>query len=729
MTKTFEKQAEFTKKVTDLPDHPSPGMTAAEIKTTFQTPADELKTTVNNLVDALNQAKVWEEDRIADNAISTRTIKQGAVTLDKIDPAIISQPGDGIAEQAKFASIDIKTTQVDLLSGKRIPFNDKLSVTVHNYNQQIITNFIPIKNTGFKYVRDDLQWDMVETTKGVYNFSSFEININNMIRDGITPMMILGYGNPLYTNAEMADAFITYVDKATQYFAGKGIIWEIYNEPNWSLKYGSGFTRDYIADTFAYMVIGACKKIRTNDKAAFIIAPGLANDNDYYTERKRTFNATTFLDEMGKRSVFDYLDGVSIHPYTVNQQPENLLGEKIAMAKATIKKYTNREIPIFITEMGYTTADRSAETKVNGYPVTMSEQNQADYICRVLLLADMYGVPITNIYGWMNKTKTYSTPAQTNIEQNWGLVYSDWVTNPSRVKPVQPQLSALTTALNGFTFAERVSTPKNDYVLKYVNDSMQVKYVYWTTDTTHTLIVDGQTFNISSTPTVSAIQATKYVPSTRLETKPDGMFQLVNRLSGRMTANITNQDLNNCLDGKANLENSDGLVLNAPPGVLRGKFYNLAANEEVPEEAYQLVIDIDTDIWWTRKRTGWYGAINAWQAWVKLTEPITDTGWKPLTLSGTFGGSAEYRQMGKRVHLRGNLTNSSWTSNSWLPAFTLPSGIAPSLAGNSYYPGATNGVTNISLQINHDSRVFSVWTTDGTKTFNVGINHISFLID
>jgi hypothetical protein len=50
----FTKQAPFTKKVTDLPDKPSPTYTATDIKAHFQTPSDELMVTVNNAIDKLN---------------------------------------------------------------------------------------------------------------------------------------------------------------------------------------------------------------------------------------------------------------------------------------------------------------------------------------------------------------------------------------------------------------------------------------------------------------------------------------------------------------------------------------------------------------------------------------------------------------------------------------------------------------------------------------------------
>ncbi len=52
----FTKQAAFTKKVTDLPDTPSPSYTATDIKNHIHTPSSELMTTVNKLVDDLNSS-------------------------------------------------------------------------------------------------------------------------------------------------------------------------------------------------------------------------------------------------------------------------------------------------------------------------------------------------------------------------------------------------------------------------------------------------------------------------------------------------------------------------------------------------------------------------------------------------------------------------------------------------------------------------------------------------
>jgi hypothetical protein len=50
----FTKQGPFTKKVTDLPDEPSPTYTATDIKAHFQIPSDELMATLNAAIDKLN---------------------------------------------------------------------------------------------------------------------------------------------------------------------------------------------------------------------------------------------------------------------------------------------------------------------------------------------------------------------------------------------------------------------------------------------------------------------------------------------------------------------------------------------------------------------------------------------------------------------------------------------------------------------------------------------------
>jgi hypothetical protein len=79
----FTKQAPFTKKVTDLPDKPSPTYTATDIKTHFQQPSDELSATVNKLVDDLHAATAAQN--IGANDGTTPTTIQGILDNFKLD--------------------------------------------------------------------------------------------------------------------------------------------------------------------------------------------------------------------------------------------------------------------------------------------------------------------------------------------------------------------------------------------------------------------------------------------------------------------------------------------------------------------------------------------------------------------------------------------------------------------------------------------------------------------
>lgn len=114
MTQTFEKQAAFTKKATDLPDVPSPTLTPAEIKEYFQTSSDELLESFNKVVDGLNQPKVWTEDKLADGAISRRTIQPGAVGLKELDPAIANEPTTPVGVQTKLAQHDEQLADIGI---------------------------------------------------------------------------------------------------------------------------------------------------------------------------------------------------------------------------------------------------------------------------------------------------------------------------------------------------------------------------------------------------------------------------------------------------------------------------------------------------------------------------------------------------------------------------------------------------------------------------------------
>jgi hypothetical protein len=71
-----------------------------------------VKDTLNDLINLVNSSKWVDEGKIGDEQISTRTLEDGSVTLDKLDPALQAQPTNSVGIQAKLYAIDSFLSQL-----------------------------------------------------------------------------------------------------------------------------------------------------------------------------------------------------------------------------------------------------------------------------------------------------------------------------------------------------------------------------------------------------------------------------------------------------------------------------------------------------------------------------------------------------------------------------------------------------------------------------------------
>src|SRR4029079_12333674 len=91
---------------------------------------------------------------------------------------------------------------------------------------------------GFRFVRMDFTWAGTEPAPGRYNFSAYERLLAALDRHHIRAVLILDYSNRLYDDdlaphtAEGRAAFARWAAAAASHFKGRGVVWEIWNEPN-----------------------------------------------------------------------------------------------------------------------------------------------------------------------------------------------------------------------------------------------------------------------------------------------------------------------------------------------------------------------------------------------------------------------------------------------------------------------------------------------------------------
>lgn len=313
-------------------------------------------------------------------------------------------------------------------------------------------------SAGFRLIRFDMTWESVEKTKGVYDFQAFDRLVSQMAAKGIRPLFILDYGNPLYggmpvRSEEARSAFAKFAAAAAARYKGKGVVWEIWNEPNhphfWPPK----------PDIFEYMklVIDAAAAIRVADPTAYIIAPSV-NRMDF-----------GFLSECIKLGLLRHVDAVSVHPYR-DDQPEMAVDELVRLQYLIAESSPQKQIPVVVSEWGYTLLQPG-----------VTEAYQAGYLQRLFLVTAMAGVEFTVWYDFRN-----DGPDPRSFEHNFGLYRHD-----GREKPALVAARNMAQQLAGRRFLRRLISRQDDYILEFVDAKAKACVVVWTAGAEHVAAVPG----------------------------------------------------------------------------------------------------------------------------------------------------------------------------------------------------------------------------------------------
>lgn len=329
-----------------------------------------------------------------------------------------------------------------------------------------------IAAAGFKFVRQDFFWGSIEQQKGVYDWSEYDELVANLDQRGMHAYFILDYSNPLYEGEETSTnpvwhtverttiapqhpdsvaAFARWAAAAAKHFHDRGVIWEIWNEPNSNFWQPGSNVGQYCT-----LALATCRAIREEEPEATIVGPatsGLPRD---------------FLESVCKSGLLEYFDAVSVHPYRAPHQVPESAAKDLARLRALIKQYAppgKQDMPILSGEWGY-----SSNTK----GVTL--ERQAQFIVRQQLSNRLCGVPVSIWYDWKNDG---DDPAEN--EHNFGTVRSDFTP-----KPAYLAVQTLTRELAGCNLARRLDTGNtNDYVLLYTNTAGAFKLAAWTIAADH----------------------------------------------------------------------------------------------------------------------------------------------------------------------------------------------------------------------------------------------------
>jgi hypothetical protein len=303
-----------------------------------------------------------------------------------------------------------------------------------------------IAAAGFKWVRTDMFWESIEKVKGKYDFSAYDPLVAALARARLRAVFVLDYGNRLYetpgdtdpyAKPEFREAFSRWAVATVGHYAGKGFLWEIWNEPNlptfWKPQpSGASYAALVEATGMALRDAGLCKD---NHSGEALIGPACSLAD------------FPFLETCFKAGLLNYWCGVSLHPYR-HKTPESV-ADDYRRLRALIATYApGEQIPIISGEWGYSTAPPDPN---------FGEEKQAAFFTREMLTNITNDVPLSIWYDWRDDGDDPK-----NDEHHFGLVrrpYNEKGTPIYDPKPVYVAMQTLTRRLGGYTFNKRVSLP------------------------------------------------------------------------------------------------------------------------------------------------------------------------------------------------------------------------------------------------------------------------------
>lgn len=278
---------------------------------------------------------------------------------------------------------------------------------------------------GIKWVRMDFFWHHIEKEKGKYDFSGYDELMGHLERHKIRPLFILDYGNDNYEKGapkspEAQAAFVRFVKASVTRYKGRGVLWEMWNEPNLAMSWQP----EPSVDLYSKLAVSVGKAIRETAPEEWYIGPATSGFD------------WGFLEGVFQKGVLRYFDAVSVHPY--RQTSPETVAPDYARLRAIIDKHgpKGKSLPILSGEWGYSDIWQGQNPEL-----------KANYVVRQYLSNLASGVNLSIYYDWKNDGKDPKEP-----EHHFGLLMHDL--SP---KPASLQLAFVAKELKGFKYLTDLS--------------------------------------------------------------------------------------------------------------------------------------------------------------------------------------------------------------------------------------------------------------------------------
>ncbi len=323
------------------------------------------------------------------------------------------------------------------------------------HNNNAAEGFALARQAGIRSIRDEVSWGKIEKERGQLVMPpALNQYVDAAVQAGITPLLILDYGNSLYDDgnkprsAEAIAAFTRYATFVAQHFRGKVRFYEVWNE--WDN--GGGGTIPGTVDDYVPLLKSVYAAIKRVDPNITVLSDAVVLGD---------------FQKMAQLNVLRYADGISVHPYFFNHGPNKTPEAWANWMNATEASLSQANggaaVPLYVTEIGWPT-----HWGTDGVSLVRS----AAYAARLLLLART--MPFLKGLWWYDFINDGQDPHSTY--NNYGLVWNDLTPKPGfyLVGDVTHSLA------NAALFERKKLADDDDWLLRFRLPNDREIWALWT---------------------------------------------------------------------------------------------------------------------------------------------------------------------------------------------------------------------------------------------------------